>query len=70
MRSSLQRSAGTNVPRRFSSIAGYTALCALHGIALQKLEITIEGDIDLRGFFGLDPSSAPGIASYAHGRRR
>ena len=58
---------GTNVPRRFSSIASYTALCALQGIALQKLEITSEGDIDLRGFFGLDPSIAPGIASNAHG---
>ena len=41
-------------------IVGYTALCALQGITLQKLEITTEGDIDLRGFFGLDPSTAPG----------
>jgi len=41
-------------------MVGYTALCALEGIALQKLEITTEGDIDLRGFFGLDPSVAPG----------
>jgi len=41
-------------------MVGYTALCALQGIALQKLEITTEGDIDLRGFFGLDPSVAPG----------
>jgi uncharacterized OsmC-like protein len=41
-------------------IVGYTALCALQGIALKKLEITTEGDIDLRGFFGLDPSIAPG----------
>ena len=41
-------------------MVGYSALCALQGIALQKLEITTEGDIDLRGFFGLDPSVAPG----------
>jgi len=41
-------------------IVGYSALCALQGITLQKLEITTEGDIDLRGFFGLDPSIAPG----------
>lgn len=41
-------------------MVGYTALCALQGITLQKLEITSEGDIDLRGFFGLDPSVAPG----------
>src|SRR5204863_2424782 len=41
-------------------IVGYTALCALQGIALRKLEITTEGDIDLRGFFGLDPQVAAG----------
>jgi uncharacterized OsmC-like protein len=41
-------------------IVGYTALCALQGITLEKLEITTEGDIDLRGFFGLDPSIAAG----------
>ncbi len=41
-------------------MVGYSALCALQGITLQKLEITTEGDIDLRGFFGLDPSVAPG----------
>ena len=32
----------------------------VHGIALQKLEITTEGDIDLRGLFGLDPAVAAG----------
>lgn len=41
-------------------IVGFTALCALQDIALQKLEITTEGEIDLRGFFGLDPTIAPG----------
>ena len=41
-------------------IVGYTALCALQGITLQKLEITTEGDINLRGFFGLDPAIAAG----------
>ena len=41
-------------------IVGYTALCALQGIALEKLEITTEGDIDLRGFFGLDPTVPAG----------
>jgi uncharacterized OsmC-like protein len=41
-------------------IVGYTALCALQGITLQKLEITTKGDIDLRGFFGLDPNVAAG----------
>ncbi len=41
-------------------IVGYTALCALQGITLRKLEITTEGDIDLRGFFGLDPKVPAG----------
>jgi len=59
---------GANVPRRFAidmamnacMIVGYTALCALQGIALEKLEITTEGDIDLRGLFGLDPAVPAG----------
>jgi len=41
-------------------IVGYAALCALQGITLEKLEITTEGDIDLRGFFGLDKTVAAG----------
>src|SRR6516225_12125868 len=41
-------------------MVGYSALCALQGITLQKLEITTEGDIDLRGLFGLDPAVAAG----------
>ena len=41
-------------------IVGYTALCALQGITLEKLEITTDGDIDLRGLFGLDPQVAAG----------
>ena len=41
-------------------IAGFTALCALHGYALERLEIVTEGDIDLRGFLGLDASVSPG----------
>src|SRR5215831_11785554 len=43
-------------------IVGYTALCALQDITLEKQEITTEGDIDLRGFFGLDSSVPAGYA--------
>jgi uncharacterized OsmC-like protein len=39
---------------------GYVAQCAVRGIVLEKLEIETEGDIDLRGFFGLDPAVPPG----------
>ena len=39
---------------------GYVAQCAVRGIALESLEIETEGDIDLRGFLGLDPAVPPG----------
>lgn len=42
---------------------GYAALCALHGIKVHKLEITTAGDIDLRGFLGLEQGVSPGYDS-------
>ena len=45
---------------------GYVALCSLQGITLEKLEIESEGDIDLRGFLGLDPAIAPGYESITY----
>lgn len=39
---------------------GYVALCALQGMELQELRIETEGDIDLRGFFGISPEVPPG----------
>jgi hypothetical protein len=36
------------------------AQCAVRGITLEKVEIETEGEIDLRGFLGLDPDVAPG----------
>jgi uncharacterized OsmC-like protein len=44
-------------------MVGYAALCSLNGIKLDKLEITTEGDIDLRGFFGIEPRTNPGYDS-------
>jgi uncharacterized OsmC-like protein len=41
-------------------IVGYSALCALEGIELEELRIETEGNIDLRGFLGIDPSVRPG----------
>ena len=41
-------------------VVGYVAQCALHGISLEKLEIETNGDIDLRGFFGIDPGVPSG----------
>ena len=42
---------------------GYVAQCTVRGITLERLEIETTGDIDLRGFLGLDPAVPPGYAS-------
>lgn len=39
---------------------GYVAQCAVRGITIEKLEIETAGDIDLRGFLGIDPAVPPG----------
>jgi uncharacterized OsmC-like protein len=39
---------------------GYVAQCAVRGITLKSLEIETEGEIDLRGFLGIDPAVPPG----------
>lgn len=41
-------------------MVGYVAGCALHGIELESLEIETEGDLDLRGFLGIDPDVRAG----------
>ena len=42
---------------------GYVAQCAVRGIRLERLEIETEGEIDLRGFLGLDPAVPAGYDS-------
>ena len=37
-------------------MVGYVAQCAVHGITLENLAIETEGEIDLRGFLGIDPA--------------
>jgi uncharacterized OsmC-like protein len=39
---------------------GYVAQCAVRGITLESLAIETDGEIDLRGFLGTDPSIPPG----------
>ncbi len=39
---------------------GYAAACAMEGIELEDLWIETTGDIDLRGFLGLDEKVKPG----------
>jgi uncharacterized OsmC-like protein len=41
-------------------VAGYAAQCAVRGITIESLAIETEGDIDLRGFLGIDPAVAAG----------
>src|SRR4029077_14509428 len=39
---------------------GYVAQCAVRGITLESLAIETEGEIDLRGFLGIDPAVPSG----------
>lgn len=45
---------------------GYVAACTLEGIEISALRIETSGDIDLRGFLGLDPSVKPGYDSLSY----
>ncbi|MBX2850510.1 MAG: OsmC family protein [Phycisphaeraceae bacterium] len=44
-------------------MVGYAALATLHGIEIESLEIETKGDIDLRGFLGIDPDVKAGYDS-------
>ena len=37
-------------------MVGYVAGCAVRGIALEQLELETSGELDLRGFLGIDES--------------
>src|SRR3954453_4075446 len=39
---------------------GYAAQCAVRGITLESLAIETDGEIDLRGFLGIDPAVPQG----------
>jgi uncharacterized OsmC-like protein len=41
-------------------MVGYVAQCAVRGITLERLEIETDGEIDLRGFLGIDPAVPAG----------
>ena len=44
-------------------VVGYSLNAAMMGIELQKIEVEMEGDIDLPGFFGLPSDILPGYTS-------
>jgi uncharacterized OsmC-like protein len=45
---------------------GYVAQCAVRGIILEGLSIETDGDIDLRGFLGIDPAVPPGYEKLSY----
>ncbi len=45
---------------------GYVAQCAVRGISLDSLEIETNGEIDLRGFLGIDPAVPPGYEELSY----
>src|SRR3954447_20245541 len=47
-------------------IVGYVAQCAVRGITLESLAIDTDGEIDLRGFLGIDPAVPPGYENLSY----
>ena len=47
-------------------MVGYVAQSAVRGITLEKLEIETHGEIDLRGFLGIDPAVPPGYDNLSY----
>src|SRR5712672_56590 len=45
---------------------GYVAQCAVRGIVLESLAIETDGEIDLRGFLGIDPAVPPGYENLSY----
>ena len=45
---------------------GYVAQCAVRGITLESLAIETDGEIDLRGFLGIDPAVAQGYENLSY----
>jgi uncharacterized OsmC-like protein len=47
-------------------MVGYVAQCAVHGITLESVKIETDGEIDLRGFLGIDPAVPAGYESLSY----
>jgi uncharacterized OsmC-like protein len=45
---------------------GYAAQCAVRGIVLESLAIETQGEIDLRGFLGIDPAVPQGYENLSY----
>ncbi|HYW61683.1 MAG TPA: OsmC family protein [Bradyrhizobium sp.] len=47
-------------------VVGYAAQCAVRGIAIERLAIETDGEIDLRGFLGIDPAVPTGYEDISY----
>lgn len=47
-------------------MVGYVTQCAVRGISLDNLEIETDGEIDLRGFLGIDPAVPSGYENLSY----
>ena len=47
-------------------MVGYVAQCAVRGIILESLAIETDGEIDLRGFLGIDPAVPQGYENLSY----
>ena len=47
-------------------MVGYVAQCAVHGITLESVKIETDGEIDLRGFLGIDPAVPAGYQNLSY----
>ncbi len=47
-------------------IVGYAAQCAVRGYAIERLAIETDGQIDLRGFLGIDPAVPTGYENLSY----
>lgn len=47
-------------------MVGYAASAAVNGITLEKLEIETQGELDLRGFLGIDETVKPGYDTISY----
>jgi uncharacterized OsmC-like protein len=47
-------------------VVGYVAQCAVRGIIIDSLAIEADGEIDLRGFLGIDPSVPAGYEKLSY----
>jgi uncharacterized OsmC-like protein len=47
-------------------MVGYAAQCAVRGIVLESLAIETDGEIDLRGFLGIDPAAPQGYEKLSY----